>query len=154
MKSMKIRNHVPAIIIIALFIIILVAGFWSVLSHLNPSMSRVRDFVSDRLGDRSPLSVIRNLSQDMPNETNSATNLNHTYTSPFSIPSSKQNQSYSPSHEKISKDTPTNIFELVVRIYLIFCNAVGNHFCQWVKKVLIQGKYRIVYPTITQDKKS
>ena len=83
MKSMKIRNHAPAFIIIALFTIILVAGFWSVLSHLNPSMSGVQDFVSDRLGDRSPLSVIRNLSQDMTNETNLASNLNRSYTSPL-----------------------------------------------------------------------
>jgi len=81
MKSIKIRNRVPAIIIIALFIIILIAGFWSVLSHLNPSMSGVQEFASDRLGDRSPVSVIGNVSQDMPNETNSGINLNHSYTS-------------------------------------------------------------------------
>lgn len=77
------RDRVPAIIIIALFLIILVAGFWSVLSHLNSTKSALIDQVSDKTGDRNQASLIANngnSSQNMPYKNNSGTNLIHTYT--------------------------------------------------------------------------
>jgi hypothetical protein len=78
------RDRVPAIIIITLFLIILVAGFWSVLSHLNSNKSGLIDQVSDKTGDRNQASLIANngnsSSQNMPYKNNSGTNLIHTYT--------------------------------------------------------------------------
>jgi hypothetical protein len=77
------RDRVPAIIIITLFLIILVAGFWSVLSHLNSTKSGLIDQVSDKTADRNQGSLIANndnSSQNMPYKNNSGTNLNHTYT--------------------------------------------------------------------------
>lgn len=76
------RDRVPAIIIIALFLIILVAAFWSVLSHLNSTKSGLIDQVSDKTGDRNHASLIANngSTQNVPYKNNSGTNLNHTYT--------------------------------------------------------------------------
>ena len=76
------RDRVPAIIIIALFFIILVAAFWSVLSHLNSNKSGLIDQVSDKTGDRNQASLIANnsSSQNMPYKNNSGTNLNHILT--------------------------------------------------------------------------
>jgi hypothetical protein len=76
------RDRVPAIIIIALFLIILIAAFWSVLSHLNSNKSGLIDQVSDKTGDRNQASLTANnsSSQNMPYKNNSGTNLNHTYT--------------------------------------------------------------------------
>jgi hypothetical protein len=76
------RDRVPAIIIIALFLVILAAGFWSVLSHLNSTKSGLIDQVSDKLGGRNQASLIESngSSQNMPYKNNSGTNLNHTYT--------------------------------------------------------------------------
>lgn len=76
------RDRVPAIIIITLFLIILVAGFWSVLSHLNSTKSGLIDQVSDKLGSRNQVSLIESdgNSQSMPYKNNSGTNLNHTHT--------------------------------------------------------------------------
>jgi hypothetical protein len=76
------RGRVPAIIIITLFLIILVAGFWSVLSHLNSTKSALIDQVSHNTGDRNQASLIANnsSSQNMPYKNNSGTNLIHTHT--------------------------------------------------------------------------
>ena len=76
------RDRVPAIIIIGLFLLILVAGFWSVLSHLNSTKSGLIDQFSDKLADRNHASLIENnnSSQNMPYKNNSGTNPNHTYT--------------------------------------------------------------------------
>jgi hypothetical protein len=75
------RDRVPAIIIIALFLIILVAAFWSVLSHLNSTKSGLIDQVSDKTGDRNQASLKANnsSSQNMPYKNNSGTTINHTY---------------------------------------------------------------------------
>lgn len=77
------RDRVPAIVIITFFLILLVAGFWSVISHLNSTKSGLIDQVSDKLGGRNQASHIENNSngsQNMPYKNNSGTNLNHTYT--------------------------------------------------------------------------
>lgn len=78
------RDRVPAIIIIALFLIILVAAFWSVLSHLNSTKSGLIDQVSDKTGDRNQASLkANNSSQNMPYKNNSGTTINHTYIPPL-----------------------------------------------------------------------
>ena len=77
MNSSKIREYAPGLVIIALFLTILTAGLWSVISHSNSSLSRVQELVTDRFSNRNPSTLVGIVGQETPNETSTAKNFTH-----------------------------------------------------------------------------